>query len=66
MLFITTHSPYVLNQAMKVAPKGLNVLFTYPCKDAARSYRVRQLSEEEIHENYDNGVDLFYNFELYV
>lgn len=66
MLFMATHIPYVLNQAIKVAPKGLNVLFTYPCNDAESSYRVRQMTEEEIHEIYDNGVDLFYNFELYV
>lgn len=42
------------------------VLFTYPSNDAERSYGVRQLSEAEIHEIYDNGVDMFFNFELYV
>lgn len=66
MLFIATHSPYVLNQLIKVSPKGMNVLFTYPSNDAERSYCVRQLSEKEIHEIYDNGVDMFFNFELYV
>lgn len=66
MLFIATHSPYVLNQLIKVSPEGMNVLFTYPSNDAERSYCVRQLSEEEIHEIYDNGVDMFFNFELYV
>ncbi len=66
MLFIATHSPYVLNQFIKVAPEGMNVLFTYPAKDTERTYCVRQLSEEEIHEIYDNGVDMFFNFELYV
>lgn len=66
MLFIATHSPYVLNQFIKVAPEGMNVLFTYPAKDTERTYCVRQLSEEETHEIYDNGVDMFFNFELYV
>lgn len=66
MLFIATHSPYVLNQLIKISPSGMNVLFTYPSKDEERSYCVRQLSEEEIHEIYDNGVDMFFNFELYV
>ncbi len=66
MLFIATHSPYVLNQLIKVAPKGMNVLFTYPSNDTERTYCVRQLSEEETHEIYDNGVDMFFNFELYV
>lgn len=66
MLFIATHSPYVLNQLIKVAPKGMNVLFTYPSHDTERTYCVRQLQEKETHEIYDNGVDLFFNFELYV
>ena len=66
MLFIATHSPYILNKLIKVSPEGMNVLFTYPSNDAERSYFVRQLSEEEIHEIYDNGVDMFFNFELYV
>jgi len=66
MLFIATHSPYVLNQLIKVAPEGMNVLFTYPSNDTERTYCVRQLSEEETHEVYDNGVDMFFNFELYV
>lgn len=66
MLFMATHSPYVLNQLIKVAPNGLTVLFTYPSDDADRTYCVRQLSEEETHEIYDNGVDMFFNFELYV
>lgn len=66
MLFIATHSPYILNQLIKVSPEGMNVLFTHPSNDAERSYCVRQLSEEEIHEIYDNGVDMFFNFELYI
>lgn len=66
MLFIATHSPYVLNQLIKVAPEGMNVLFTYPSNDTERTYCVRQLSEEETHEIYDCGVDMFFNFELYV
>lgn len=66
MLFIATHSPYILNQLIKVSPEGMNVLFTHPSDDAERSYCVRQLSEEEIHEIYDNGVDMFFNFELYI
>lgn len=66
MLFIATHSPYVLNQLIKLSPEGMNVLFTYPSNDVERSYCVRQLSNEEIHEIYDNGVDVFFNFELYV
>lgn len=68
MLFIATHSPYILNQLIKVAPEDMNVLFTYPADSAGavRTYCVRQLSKEETHEIYDNGVDVFFNFELYI
>lgn len=66
MLFITTHSPYVLNQLIKAAPKELSVMFTHPQKPASRDFSVKQLNDEEIHEAYDNGVDMFFNFEMYV
>ncbi len=66
MLFIATHSPYVLNQLIKIAPKDLNVLFTYQNEGPERTYSVRQLSEAEVREIYGNGIDMFFNFELYV
>lgn len=66
MLFITTHSPYVLNQLIKAAPKELSVMFTHPQKPASIDFSVKQLNDEEIHEAYDNGVDMFFNFEMYV
>ena len=65
-LFIATHSPYVLNQVIKINPKKLNIFFTYPSGDEKTLYSVRQLKESEVHEIYDNGVDMFFNFELYV
>ena len=61
ILFITTHSPYVLNQLIKSAPKELSVMFTHPQKPASRDFSVKQLNDEEIHEAYDNGVDMFFN-----
>lgn len=66
MLFIATHSPYVLNQLIKLAPKDMSVFFTYRSDDMERMYSVRQLKEEEVREIYDNGIDMFFNFELYV
>lgn len=66
MLFIATHSPYILNQLIKMSPKGLNVLFTHHTDKEQRMYSVRQLKENEVREIYDNGVDMFFNFELYV
>ena len=66
MLFIATHSPYVLNQLIKASPEGLNVFFTYPYNEKDKTYGVRHLSNEEVQEMYDNGVDVFFNFELYL
>lgn len=66
MLFVATHSPYVLNQFIKMNPKGLSVMFTHQVEKMGMTFTVRQLSTEEIHEVYDNGVDLFFNFEMYL
>ena len=66
LLFIATHSPYVLNQLIKQDPKGLTVFFTHPAETKERIFSVRQLGKEEVQEIYDNGVDMFFNFELYV
>jgi len=65
-LFVATHSPYILNQFIKLAPKELTILFTHPSGKEERTYDVRQLTDQEMHEVYDNGVDMFFNFELYV
>jgi len=66
LLFIATHSPYVLNQLIKHDPRGLTVFFTHLAEDKERIFSVRQLDKEEVQEIYDNGVDMFFNFELYV
>ena len=66
VLFIATHSPYVLNQMIKREPKGLAVFFTYQLDDKEILSSVRQLGSDEVHEIYDNGVDMFFNFELYI
>ena len=39
---------------------------THKIDDEENLYAVKQLTEEEIREIYDNGVDMFCNFELYV
>lgn len=66
ILFIATHSPYILNQFIKANPSGLTVFFTHRIEDKQHIYSIRQLKESEIHEIYDNGVDMFFNFELYL
>lgn len=66
MLFVATHSPYVLNQFIKSSPKELSVMFTHQVEDKGKVFTIRQLTTEEINEAYDNGVDMFFNFEMYV
>lgn len=66
ILFVATHSPYILNEFIKLDPKGLTVFFTHKVDEGSQLYSVRQLTEEEIQEIYDNGVDMFFNFEAYL
>ncbi|MDE6537923.1 MAG: ATP-binding protein [Muribaculaceae bacterium] len=66
MLFVATHSPYILNQFIKDDPEGLTIFFTHRESEKSNLYSVRQLNAEEIQEIYDNGVDLFFNFEAYI
>lgn len=66
MLFVATHSPYILNQFIKADPKGLTLFFTHHADNDNQLYSVRQLNEDEIHEIYENGVDMFFNFEAYL
>lgn len=63
MLFMATHSPYVLNQLLKERSDGLEVFFTFPLEDG---YGVRHLTEEDTRLIYADGVDLFFNFEPFV
>lgn len=66
IVFIATHSPYILNQAIKENPSGLEIFFTHPINSGSHRYTVRQLSKEEIAELYGSGIDLFYNFEYFL
>ena len=63
LLFMATHSPYVLNQLLKEQPDGLEVYFTYPMEDG---FNVRHLTKEDVRLIYADGVDLFFNFEPFV
>ncbi len=65
VLFVATHSPYVLNQMLKVRPPKMKIYFTSPVSEEGL-YDVMALSEDELSDVYDNGVDLFFNFEAYV
>ena len=61
--FITTHSPYVMSALLESAGDDLAV-FVVDMKDNATV--VTRLSEQQLQEAYDNGMDMFYNLEAYL
>ncbi len=61
--FITTHSPFVINDFLEDARQDLSV-YVVGYKDGATA--IKRLTEKEMHEVYQYGVDLFFNIEDYV
>jgi predicted ATPase len=62
--FIATHSPFVLNDFMEDMDKEDLSIYAIGLKDGATV--IRRLSDEEITEVYQYGVDLFFNLEDYL
>lgn len=60
--FITTHSPYVMSSLLESAGEDLAV-YVVDMKDNATI--VCRLSDVQLQEAYDNGMDMFYNIEAY-
>lgn len=61
--FIATHSPFILNDLLENAQDELAV-FNVDYRD--KQTQIRQLSRSELHEVFQNGVDLFTNNETYL
>ncbi|MBO9634594.1 MAG: AAA family ATPase [Chitinophagaceae bacterium] len=61
--FVSTHSPYILNDLLE---NGMDELAVFMVSYKKNETVTRQLSREELHEIYQNGVDLFTNSESYV
>lgn len=61
--FITTHSPYVVNSLLESAGDDLAV-YIVDMEDNATI--VSRLTDEQLQDAYDNGMDLFYNLEAYL
>ena len=61
--FIATHSPFILNDLLENARDELSVFVVDYKKNETK---VKRLSEAELHEIYQNGVDLFTNNESYL
>ncbi|MDE7414293.1 MAG: AAA family ATPase [Muribaculaceae bacterium] len=60
--FITTHSPYVMNSLLEKCGDELAV-FVLDMDEGATN--VKRLSDSELEEVYDNGVDMFFNIEAF-
>lgn len=61
--FITSHSPYVVSSLLESAGNDLAV-FVVDMEDNATV--VHRLSESQLQDAYDNGLDMFYNIEAYL
>ncbi len=61
--FITTHSPYVMTSLLERAGDDMAV---YIVDMDNNSTIVKRLTETQLQEAYDNGIDMFYNIETYL
>lgn len=61
--FITTHSPYVMSSLLESADDDLAV-YVVDMEDNATC--VTRLTDTQLQEAYDNGIDMFYNIEAFL
>ena len=61
--FITTHSPYVMSSLLESAGDDLAV-YVVNMEDNATI--VNRLTDNQLQDAYDNGMDMFYNLEAYL
>ena len=61
--FITTHSPYILSSLLEEAGDELAV-FVVDIENNATV--IHRLTQAQLQEAYDNGMDMFYNIEAYI
>jgi AAA15 family ATPase/GTPase len=61
--FIATHSPYVLDTFMEEASEDLSIYLVYYQEGETK---IKKMSEKDMEEVNEYGVDLFYNLESYL
>lgn len=61
--FVATHSPFILNDLLENSREELSV---YMVDYKNNETKVKMLSEKQLHEIFQNGVDLFTNSESYI
>ena len=64
VMFLATHSPYVVNCFLEREKKDFNLFITVPAGNGKST--VKTVSEEELQRMYDSGVDVFFNYEAFV
>ena len=64
--FITTHSPFVLNDFMENLKEDDFSIYVVGYNKEKGETIVRKLSESELHEIYQYGIDLYFNLENYL
>ena len=61
--FIATHSPFILNDLLE---NGRSELAVFVVHYESHETKVRQLKEEELHDVFQNGIELFTNSESFI
>lgn len=64
--FITTHNPYLLSQLIEQTPKGELAVFVCGFNKSEKSTFARKLTDEDLSELLDYGVDIFFNLNRYL
>jgi AAA15 family ATPase/GTPase len=64
--FIATHSSYVINDIMENLKKDDYSIYTLGYDKETGETLIRKMTDEELHEIYQYGVDLFLNLENYL
>jgi AAA15 family ATPase/GTPase len=64
--FLTTHSPFVLNDIMENLGKEEYAIYAVGYKNETGETVVRRITDAEIDEIYQYGIDLFFNLENYL
>jgi hypothetical protein len=64
--FIVTHNPYLLGELIENSPKGTTSIFVCGNDDKTFETVARKLTEDDISELLDFGVDIFFNLNRYL
>ncbi|MEO6720981.1 MAG: AAA family ATPase [Ferruginibacter sp.] len=64
--FIATHSPFVINDFMENLKKDDYSIYTVGYDNETGETLIRRMADDELHEIYQYGVDLFLNLENYL